>query len=350
MKKTGTQLSADAETQSQRATSFDVARLAGVSQSTVSRVFRGAGVVSADMRERVLNAGQTLGYRPHALARSLSTGQSRTIGVVLSERYHDYTGALITTLGKNLALHGYQIMVFLAPEHIADPGPTIQKILEHRVDGLVLSAINMSSHFAEECQQARIPVVLFNRHQEGRLVSSVTVDDYGGAREIARYFVKRGHRRLSIIVGREDTSTGRDRERGFLDGLREAGLELWSRGVGNYIPDAAVEAAISLTDCQRKQRPDGLFVAGDKMALAAMDAMRFRLGLRIPEDVSVIGFDDVPQAAMPSFDLTTYQLPLVEMASKAAEVIVSQIEKRELEPGKLVVKGAMVERGSVAIR
>ncbi|WP_171181032.1 LacI family DNA-binding transcriptional regulator [Ruegeria sp. HKCCD8929] len=337
-------------TGSQSATSHDVARLAGVSQSTVSRVFRRGGVVSPDMRARVMDAAQTLGYRPHAFARSLSTGQSRIIGIVILEknRHQDYSGSLITWLGKNLAEKGYQIMVFLAPEDIADPGPLIQTILEHRVDGLVISAINISSHFAEECQRARIPVLLFNRHQTDRSVTSITTDDYGGARAIAEHFVERGHQRLSIIVGREDTSTSQDREQGFLDGVHAAGLTLCSRGVGAYDPTIAAEAASALMGVPADNRPSAVFVAGDQMALAVMDTLRFRLGLRIPEDVSVIGFDDIPEAAMPSFNLTTYRLPFRRLARVATDLIIEQIESSKVEPRREVVEGAIVERGSVA--
>ncbi len=153
-----------------------------------------------------------------------------------------------------------------------------------------------------------------------------------------------------MIVGREGSSTSFDRERGFIDGLRECGRHLFGRAVGNYTFEGASAAARQLLDRPPRQRPDGVFAASDVMAVAAMEVARSAFGIRIPEELSVIGYDDIPMAALSSYSLTTFHLPLRRMIEVTVRVLIEQIESGEMTPQKITIAGHMVDRGSVARR
>ncbi len=331
-------------------TSNDVARLAGVSQTTVSRAFRTSPDVTPETRHKVMQAAETLGYRPHALARSLITGRSRIIGIVVAREYMDYFAPLFCLLADKVGEQGYNIMTFLAPENIAVPEAMVREILGYRIDGLLLASIDISSTFADECSKAGIPVVLFNRYQPGGQVSAITTDDMEGGRAAAELLLKTGHRRPAMIVGRQSTSTSVDRERGFVEALARNGMKPFGRGVGDYLAESAAKAALRLLDRPPEMRPDGIFVASETMAIAALEAVRHDLGLRVPEDVSIVGFDDGRLSAMPSFNLTTYHLPISRMIEEAADLLLGQIEDGSILPRRLTVPGHLVQRGTVAER
>jgi len=326
-------------------TAEDVARLAGVSQSAVSRTFTPGACVSARMRQRVHDAAVRLGYQPNAHARSLTTGRSRIVGLVLSSLDNLLYPAVTERLALRLQQDGYHLLMFVSEQRDSDD--LVRQILQYRVDGIVLGAATLSSGLARRCAQARIPVVLFNRVMAtSGVVSSVRSDNVGGAAEIARFLVAGGHRRIAYIAGREDSSTNLERERGFVEGLAALGQRVQARAVGDYDAAAARRAALELFG-RARGRPDAVFVAGDLMALAVMDTLRHELGLRVPEDVSVVGFDGVPQAAWPSYRLTTFEQPVEPMVDAAVRLLQGSLASES--PGAVddvVVPGRLIQRAS----
>lgn len=326
-------------------TSTDVARLAGVSQSAVSRAFTPGASVSKAMREKVLKAAGELGYRPNALARSLITRHSRIIGVVVAYLDNQYYPMALEKLSHALQARGYHILIFMA----GSSGPVeqvFQEILDYRVDGIVTASVALSSDLAGQCDAAGVPVVLFNRSQDDPRLSAVTSDNRSGGRELARFLVAGGHERIAFIAGWQGASTNRDREAGFLEGLAEAGVPLFDRAVGDYDFDKAKQAARALFDRPAAKRPDAVFVANDHMAIAVMDALRHEFGLRIPEDVSVVGYDDVPLAAWSSYDLTSVRQPTNRMVEATVRILLDRIEDGRHEPQRVALEGRLVVRGS----
>jgi DNA-binding LacI/PurR family transcriptional regulator len=290
------------------ATSVDVARLAGVSQSAVSRAFTPGASVSPRMRKRVEDAATRLGYQPNAHARSLTTGRSRIIGLVLSSLDNLLYPAVTEKLALRLQQDGYHLLMFVSDQRDSDD--LVREILQYRVDGIVLGATTLSSGLARRCAQARIPVVLFNRVMAASgVVSSVRSDNVGGAAEIARFLVAGGHRRIAYVAGREDSSTNLERERGFTEGLAALGHAVCARSVGDYAVEGARRATLALFGGDAGVRPDAVFVAGDLMALSVMDTLRHELGLR------------VPQAAWPSYRLTTFEQPVGDMVEAAVDLL-----------------------------
>ena len=326
------------------ATSLDVARHAGVSQSAVSRVFTPGASVSREMTDRVRASAEELGYRPNVLARTMITGKSRLIGLVVAYLDNQFYPEILEKLSTRLQSQGYHVLVFMAQQTAGNVDAVLQEILDYQVDGIVLASVAISSSLAEQCDAAGIPVVLFNRAQKDDRFSTVTSDNFGGGRELAGFLVAGGHQRIAYIAGWEGASTQRDREAGFRAGLASRGRDLFTRGVGNFQSDMAAEAALEMFSSA--DRPDAVFVANDHMAFAVMDVLRHRLNLRIPEDVSVVGFDDVQLAAWPSFDLTTVRQPSGRMVDATVAALVDKIENGDGVSQRVQVDARLIVRGS----
>ncbi len=330
------------------ATSLDVARLAQVSQSAVSRAFTPGASVSESTRVKVEKAARKLGYRPNAIARSLITRKSRIIGVVMSYLENQFYPVVLEKLSQRLQRDGYHVLLFIADTRQTDA--VLAEILQYQVDGLVMASTAMSSALALRCEEAGIPVVLFNRtSRTSENTSSVTTDNVQGALLVGRYLARTGHRRVAYIAGLEDTSTNQERERGFREGLAEYGQRVFARAVGNYDFEEAKTATRQLFDVEAAQRPDAVFVANDHMAIAVMDTLRIELGLQVPQDVSVVGFDDVKQAAWGSYQLSSVVQDADAMIEATAELLLEQIDKK-MQHRNVVLPTRMVLRQSSAAR
>jgi DNA-binding LacI/PurR family transcriptional regulator len=306
-----------------KVTSLDVAKRAGVSRSAVSRVFTPGASVSERTASKVREAADALGYRPNVLARAMLTGKSKIIGLVVAYLDNHFYPTILELLSEGLEREGYHVLVFMASHSANDIEDVVGQILDYQVDGLVLASVALSSDLAERCRASGVPVVLFNRKLETQGELAVVSDNQAGGRMIADHLVSLGRTRIGHIAGWEGASTQRDREAGFMEGLRAAGLGLFAREVGDFKLNQAKEAARRMfaTDV----RPDAVFVANDYMAFGVMDVLRAELGLSVPEDVAVSGFDDVPSADWPAYSLTTIRQDAQAMVSTTVEALMSEI-------------------------
>jgi DNA-binding LacI/PurR family transcriptional regulator len=331
-------------------TAMDVARIAGVSQSAVSRAFTGASV-APETRERIFAAARQIGYRPNAIARTLSTRRSRMVGLVVGRLANAFYAQVVERLSLALQRDGYHVLMFI--NEAPDADELLADILQYQVDAIVMASTTLSSTLAQACARSGIPVVLFNRVAQLNafgtpVASSVTTDNVAGGRRVGELLVAAGHRRVAFLAGLENASTSREREAGLLDALEQAGLSLHARMVGNYDFDGACRAVQDLF-AGDGPKPDAVFAANDHMAIAAMETLRHRLGLAVPGDVSVVGFDDIPQAAWPSFDLTTVAQDVDRMVEATRSLVMEQM-KGEHRPRHIGVAGRLIERGSCAQR
>ncbi|SHF64260.1 DNA-binding transcriptional regulator, LacI/PurR family [Loktanella atrilutea] len=327
-----------------KVTSLDVARLAGVSQSAVSRVFTPGASASKRTVEKVRKAAEELGYRPNILARAMITGKSRIIGLVVAYLDNYFYPLAVERLSVELQKQGYHVLVFMASNTVGDVETVMQEILDYQVDGIVLASVSMSSVLAARCDDLGIPVVLFNRTQPDTRLASVTTDNVEGGRQIAHHLIAGGAQRVGYIAGFEGASTQIDREAGFLKGLAEAGASLQDRGVGNFLHDQARAAALEMF--AGRDRPDAVFVCNDHMAFAVMDVLRGKLGLDVPGDVAVAGFDDVPISAWAAYDLTSFRQPLNAMVAATVETLMERIADDAVMPRKHKLSGQLIARGS----
>lgn len=328
----------------------DVADLADVSQSAVSRTFTPGASVSEATRRKVLAAAQKLGYRPNALARSLITRRSRIVALVMSYLENQFYPLVIEKLSQKLQKEGYHVLMFIAEVDEAADG-VLAEILQYQVDGIVMASAMLSSNVARSCAEVGVPVVQFNRVSIlGGLArhasSSVTSDNYAGGQMAARLLVERGYRRFAYLAGLEDSSTSIERERGFVDGLHELGHALYRREVGHYDFDRAQEAVRRLFADPGPTAPDALLAGNDHMAIAALDVLRQELGLSVPQDVAVVGFDDVPQAAWGAYRLTTIRQQVEPMVDATVALLREQMHA-ELQPRDIVVPCSLIERATV---
>ena len=329
-------------------TSNDVARLAEVSQSAVSRTFTPGASVAPDTRARVLEAARKLGYRPNAIASTLSTRRSRMIAVVLSNLQNQFYPVVIETLSQRLQKDGYHVLLFITETEDADE--LLLELMRYQVDGIVMASTHLSSGLAQQMADARIPVVMFNRTSSKGSISTVSSDNFGGGKAVAHFLADGGHQRVAYLAGAEDSSTNQDREAGLRAGLVERGLRVVARAVGNYEFERAAQATRELFDglVNSPDRPDALFVASDHMAFAAIDTLR-TLGLRVPEDVSVVGFDNVPQAAWGAYSLTTIEQSAVPMIEATVRMLLQQLGDDAVTSDHVVVPTQLVVRTSARL-
>lgn len=334
----------------EKITSLQVARRAGVSQSAVSRVFTPGASVSKETVKKVRDAARALGYRPNILARAMVSGRSRIIGLVVGYLENYFYMEALEKLSEALQARGYHILIFMAAKTSGLVDHVVDEILDYQVDGIIMASVAMSSDISSRCQAAGVPVVLFNRSQDLDGIAAITSDNFAGGRKVAEFLVAGGHKRIGYIAGWQGASTQRDREAGFKAGLEKAGLDIASRKLGEFKSEQAREAARQMFDVPASERPDAVFVANDHMALAVMDVLRHELGLRICEDVSVVGYDDVPPAAWPSYELTTIRQRANLMVAETVSTLLAHIEEPDVaKPRRVAIDGPLVIRKSARI-
>jgi DNA-binding LacI/PurR family transcriptional regulator len=323
---------------------IDVARLAGVSQAAVSRTFTPGASVSEEKRAKVLAAAEQLGYRPNVIARSLISKSTSMIGLVALRFTNPFYSCMIRDFTRALQELGYLTLLFnIADVHEVEDA--LPAALQYQVDGLIITSATLSSTLAEECARSGTPVVLFNRYASSDNINVVRSDNVLGGRLVADTFLDTGHQRLAFIAGEEGASTNRDRELGFTDRLRERGTGLAFReSAASYTYEPGYEAARRLL--QRDDPPDGIFCANDLLAMGALDAARWELGIQVPQDLSIIGFDDIPMAGWPGYSLTTVRQPVERMVEATIQVLMDAIGSPGSEAVIKVITPSLVTRTS----
>lgn len=327
-------------------TALDVARLAGVSQSAVSRVFTPGASASKRTISKVKAAAEQLGYRPNPLARAMITGRTRIIGLLVAYLENQFYPMALERLSRVLQAEGYHILVFMAENHTEQVSEVVQELIDYRVDGIITASVGLSNDITSRLSALGIPVVMFNRGQDDDALSEVTSDNIAGGRRAAEFLIAAGHERIAHIMGWQGSSTGRDRATGFRLAMEEAGRRPHAFVDGMYDRQTAAAAARDL--CRAGTRPDAIFVGNDHMAFAVMDELRFGLNLSIPGDVSVIGYDDVPMAAWPSYALTTIRQPVNRMVAATVEALLGHLSG-DRTPRKIRIDSPLIIRGSARL-
>ncbi len=327
----------------QGASQIDVAELAGVSQAAVSRVFTPGSSVSDETRQRVLSVANQLGYRPNVIARSLVSNSTNIIALVVKRFTNPFYAHMIQDFTRALQEQGYWTLVFNIAED--DLEEALPMALQYRVDGVVLTSATLSSKLAEEFARSRNPVVLFNRYVDDGHTHVVSCDNIAGGKLVADAFIDSGHNRFAFVAGEELSSTNRDREHGFVSRLQERGHQLTYReSAGEYSYEAGLIAAERLL--KQKSLPDAIFCANDLIAMGVIDYARHKLNIKIPDDLSIIGFDDIPSAAWLGYDLTTVRQPFGKLVDNTIQVLMDAIEDPNGEVLNRLVKPTLIARSS----
>ncbi|WP_435748788.1 LacI family DNA-binding transcriptional regulator [Microbacterium sp. PMB16] len=325
-------------------TSRDVARLAGVSQPTVSRALRDDSRVSEATKVRVREAAQLLGYVPSEAGRALSSGRTRRIGLLLTDLDNQFYSHIIAPVHRELEALGYQLMLHTES---ADNDTIVERLLANGLDGLILATTTVESAAPLRLKDRGLPFVYFNRTGSLIEADATVVDPVPGYQQAVDRAVELGHRRIGAVLGPSNTSTAQAREAALRAALDSHGLSL-AEADTRRVPYNADEGEVAATSLLgRDDRPTLLFCGNDVVAYGVLNAAH-RAGLRVPEDLSVIGFDDLPEASWPIVELATVGYDIAGMAAAAADLIVRRIENREAPIENTRFVSAFVPRRSLA--
>lgn len=325
-----------------RATSSLVARRAGVSVAAVSRAFNPGAVIAAQTRQRVLAAASAIGYVPRTLLRA-GGASPPGIGVVMGDLTNPFFPEVLERLTHGLRARGYGMQLHCAPRG-TDVDAVIPDLFRIPPAGVLMGSATLSPGLARICRERGVPVVLLNRAVPAPGVSMVGCDNHAGGLRVAELFLRTGRRRIAFMGGRPDIASGIERARGFRDGLAVAGRTLHAAEMGGFAYEPALAAARRLFALV--ERPDAVFCANDVMALAVLDHVRHEAGLRVPQDVSVVGFDDIAMASWPAYGLTTIRQRTEVMTEEAIDLLARLATAPGSEGVSRLVTGVLVPRAS----
>jgi DNA-binding LacI/PurR family transcriptional regulator len=331
-------------------TSYDVATKAGVSQSAVSRAFSPTASIAEKTRKHILSVAQEMGFQPNAFARNMSISRkegnpkSGMVGVIVSRVEDPVFAQMIALISSSFQAHGWQMLLFTV-DTVAEVDDALNSLMRYKIDGaMILSAI-LSNHMANVCQKQGIPVLLYNREPAGLEVNTVQIENHEGGRIAAEILCEAGHQRIAFVGGETGDATSMARMAGLVEYMSEVGHELFQLENGDYTFNSGREAGLRLFS--RREKPDAVFCASDVMALGVMHAAHYELGLSIPKDFSLIGFDDIPAAAWPGHMLTTIRQPIRRMIQEAVEVLVECIADPRNGPRVRQFSGTLILRDTV---
>ncbi len=323
------------------ATSHDVATAAGVSQPTVSRALRDDPTISAKTKTRVAEAAHSLGYVLNERGRNLSTRATQRIALV-TDLDNPLWPMLVEQIHDELSTRGYT-MTLLAER--GDPADMQTNLLGGWADGVIITSARLPARLPTELHQRGVPFVLVNRTIDGFLADSAVADNTAGGRAAAQLLLAAGHTRLGALFGPTDTSTSRDRERGFRDALADAGVVLSPAHVRHGPFDYSLGRASLPSLLGGRDQPTAVFCANDIIAIGALNTAH-ELGVRVPEDIALVGFDDLEQASWPVFDLTTIKVPFDAMLRSAVTSLLDRLSGHEGDARQLVHPITRVLRGT----
>ncbi|MET0319901.1 MAG: LacI family DNA-binding transcriptional regulator [Duganella sp.] len=317
--------------EARRVTSYDVALVAGVSQSAVSRCFQQNASVSEATLARVMKAASLLDYIPNAAARSLITRRSNMVAVIIASDANLHYPQLLGELSQQIGARGKRVLLFTLPrEAAADMDRVLSEVWQYQVDGVIAAARLTAGHVAE-FDRRHVPVVLFNRTLREATVNTVTCDHREAGRLLVSRLAAAGHRRFGILAGADDDAVATvagERRRGACERLAELGLPapVVVSGQSDYASGAAGLRAVVAAMAARGDAPDVILCGSDTMAIGCLDCARHELGIDVPRQLSVAGFDAVEPANWLSYNLTTLRQPMAKMATAAADLLCAVID------------------------
>ncbi|GAB4029899.1 LacI family DNA-binding transcriptional regulator [Spirosoma gilvum] len=336
-------------------TIIDIARELGISKSTVSRALTGHPNVNAKTRQRVLEMASQVDYQRNQLAISLLTNRTSTVGIIVPEFISFFFPKVIIGAQEELAQSGYNVVICHSNESYETEVTNAKALLASRVDGLIVSHTKETRNFDHFriFQRKGIPVVFFNRVCEDMDVSKVTVDDYNGAFQAVDHLIKTGRRRIAHLAGPDTLTNSRSRLNGYRDALTQNGLSIDPELIISY--DLNLDKANIYVNhlLNLPNPPDALFTINDPTALEALNVAKNR-GIRVPDELAIVGFSDDPISALIEPGLTTIAQPVDELGKQAARLLIKQLQADEerpisesvVLPTRLIIRGSTVAQGA----
>ncbi len=329
-------------------TIYDVAREAGVSMATVSRVVNNNPNVKPQTRKKVFEAIERLGYRPNAVARGLASKKTTTVGVVIP----DISNAIFAEVARGIEdianMYHYNIILCNADKRKEKEIRVINTLLEKQVDGLLFMGGVVTDEHMQAFQTATVPIVLCGTNVEGNTMAAVDIDHQQAAHDAVKLLIDKGHRRIGMISGNlQDPNNGFSRYNGYKNALEEAGVAFDESlvRIGNHRYESGIEAMKYFLELP--ERPTAIFSATDEMAIGAIHAAQ-DAGLAIPGDISVISVDNSRMASMVRPLLTTVAQPMYDIGAVSMRLLTKLMNKENVEKGKVTLMHEVIQRQSVA--
>lgn len=322
---------------------FDVANKCGLSVVTVSRVLNNSTTVREKNRQKVLDAIKELDYRPNSAARSLARGKTGVIGLLIMTLHDSFLDAIVQEINEALALHGYYLALSVSDQYNSENGHYLFQ--EDRVDGLILLSPVHENEYVLELKKQKIPFVLIDNQLQQPSVSSIVVDNFKGGYEAARHLLGLGHKRIAHLCGNEYFLSTRERRRGFMQAMDEAKLTPMHVIQGEY--DMSFGYRTAKRWIQEGALPTAVFAGDDYIAIGVLNAL-LEEGIRVPQDVSVIGYDDQVIASQFHPHLTTIRQPAVKIGQTAVDVLLKQIDGKTKRSATVQLEPELIVRESTA--
>jgi DNA-binding LacI/PurR family transcriptional regulator len=329
----------------------DIAKLAGVAHTTVSRALRGSPLIAADTAERIQRIAAELGYQPSAAARSLKTNRSQVLGVIVSHIADPFFSEILEGIEDEAQQCGYSLFIAASQHDPQRERAIVKTMREHRVDGAIICSTPFSPEQSQQLLAYNIPIVVINNQAAEDYRYSIYHDDVDGSQQITKHLIALGHRRIAYLGNGLSGRTNHERLSGFRQSMQAAGLPIPDEFIHD-VPGGDLENGLGGVDqfLALPIRPTAIFCFNDLLAIGAIQGLR-RAGLAVPENCSVAGFDNITFSAYTHPPLTTLDQPKRQIGSEAARLMLALLAPQDNPPPAQriqVLKGRLLLRGSTA--
>ncbi|MFD2178270.1 LacI family DNA-binding transcriptional regulator [Veronia pacifica] len=327
-----------------KVTVVEVAKAAGVSVSAVSRAFNPNASISEKLRKKVLAAAETLNYKPNRLARGIKS-RSSLIGILVTDFNNPFYMPVLSAFTTEIQKRNCHSLLINVDGDM-DISEAVELVMEYNVDGLIITSASLPKELVEACRVKKTPVTIFGRTSSDNSVTEISCDNIAAGQMAADMVLNAGYVRPAFVGGPVGTTASLDRQRGFVGQLLARGCQTWQvvEG-GEFSYTAGFEATLRLY--RGSECPDAIFFADDIMACGGMDAIRQELGLHIPDDVGIVGVDDIQLASTKAYDLSTIRQPYLEMVQATINALFERIANPEMSPQSVTLPCEAVSRGSL---
>jgi len=334
-----------------KSTIYDVAKIAGVSPSTISRVMNTPEIVAEDTRQKVMNAVKELAYIPNMMAASMPRRRTNYIGLIIPDITNIFFSNLVRGVQDVCEKHGYSVLVVNSDDSQEKEGRYLKLLYSRRVDGIILTVAGYrEKEFPEEELSLfkKMNIVLIDREINGLTTPVVKVNNFAGAYSAVKYLLTMGHKKIMYLAGIEGTKTNRERRKGYLAALKEVHINWKKELMADFRLDTAYQKIMHHWPQLKNsdELPTAIFAANDLMAIGALKAFT-QLKVRVPKDISIIGFDNIPFSDCTYPPLTTIAQPTYLMGQKALEILLKLIDKKKIKKS-VEFETELIERGSVS--
>ncbi len=334
-------------------TIYDVARQAGVSPSTVSRVMNSPEIVASDTCQKVTQVIKELSYIPNMIAASMPRNRMNYIGVIIPDITNIFFSNIIRGIQDVCEEHGYSVLIVNSDDIQEKEGRYLKLLYSRRVDGVIITVAGYREEkYSEEelSLMKKMHIVLIDREIKGLAVPIIKVNNFSGAYSAVKYLLAMGHKKIMYLAGIEGAKTNQERRKGYLAALEKAHINWKEELVADFRLDTAYQEIMCYWPELKKSHklPTAIFAANDLMAIGALKAFA-KLNVRVPEEVSIIGFDNIPFSDCTYPPLTTIAQPIYLMGQKAVETLLKLIDKKKINKS-IKLKTELIERGSVSRR